>query len=70
MPGPNLHDLSDADVEREARRLIGEYGADAEAYVDIRVMKMLEREDSAGAIAWARILEAVQKIQYNESKPS
>jgi hypothetical protein len=31
---------------------------------------MFELSDGAGAIAWARILKAVQEIQQREFKPS
>lgn len=66
----DLHELTRVEIEQSARLLIAEYGAEAEALADMRVTEMLNAKNAAGVIAWTRILDKIQKIQWNESKPS
>lgn len=64
------HYLTEREVRMSARLVIADYGADAATLARMRVHEMFELSDGAGAVAWARILKAVQEIQQREFKPS
>lgn len=70
MAERDLHDLTCAEIEQSARLLIAEYGAAAEALAERRIAQMRNAKNPAGVVAWAQILDAIQRIQWNESKPS
>ena len=64
------HGLTDKEAQLSARRLIADYGAEAEALAEMRIAEMLKINDNAGAVSWTRVLGVIRAIRTREAKPS
>jgi hypothetical protein len=55
--------ISDLDIYRAAKILIGLHGAGAELFTALRADRLLERRDREGQAVWMRIKRAIVELQ-------
>ena len=61
--------VSDLDIYRSAKLLVGQHGENADLEAAMRADAMLEKGDLDGKRAWLRIMKAVDELQRQERRP-
>jgi hypothetical protein len=61
--------MEELDVWRSAGVLIQYHGVRAEHFAMSRVQDMMSKGDSQGEMIWRRILQSIQDLQRNPTKP-
>jgi hypothetical protein len=60
--------MDQIDIDRWAKLLIDQYGADAPAHASMKADAMLELGDLKGVEVWKRIVRAIAEIQGTEGQ--
>jgi hypothetical protein len=63
-------DLNEIEILRLAGRIVSDFGADAQAFAELRVNQMLKIKDKRGVVAWMKVLEAIRQLQSAGPKSS
>jgi hypothetical protein len=60
--------MDEIDIDRWAKLVIDQYGADAPAHASMKADAALELGDLNGVEMWKRIVRAIAKIQATEGR--